>query len=60
MTLQKLLLELSKNKAILVECLCLDQKIKITLKEWYNFNILLQVEMDLNQEIDTTEFIPFI
>jgi hypothetical protein len=60
MTLQKLLLKLSKNKTILVECFCSDGKIKITIKEWYNFNVLFEIELDLNKKIDTTIFSSFM
>lgn len=60
MNLQKLLLKLSNNKDISVECFCRDGKIDITLKEWYNFNILLRVEMSLSDKIDVTKFSSFI
>ena len=33
MTLQKLLLKLSRNKTIRVECLCSDEEIKILLSK---------------------------
>lgn len=48
MTLQKLLLKLSRNKTIRVECLCSDEEIKIEIKEWYSFRTLLEVSMNLN------------
>lgn len=56
MTLQKLLLKLSQNKNISVECFCSDEKIKITLKEWYSFNILLEKEISLIGKIENSEF----
>ena len=60
MTLQKLLLKLSKNKSISVECFCADEKCTITLKEWYNFNVLLEVEINLNEKIDADKFLSFL
>ena len=59
MTLQKLLLKLSMNKGISVECFCSDGKFTITLKEWYSFNILLKETINLNENIDITKFIPY-
>ena len=60
MTLQKLLLKLSKNKSISVECFCADEKCTITLKEWYNFNELLKVEINLNKKINANKFLSFL
>lgn len=60
MTLQKLLLKLSKNKMISVECFCCDEKLKITIKEWYTFNLLLELELDLNEKIDISKFKAFM
>jgi hypothetical protein len=60
MTLQKLLLKLSMNKGISVECFCSDGKFTITLKEWYSFNILLKETINLNENIDITKFIPYL
>jgi hypothetical protein len=56
MTLQELLLKLSHNKNIAVECFCSDGKIKITIKEWYSFNILLEKEISLIGKIENSEF----
>ena len=60
MTLQQLLLKLSKNKNISVECFCSDDKFIITLKEWYTFNTLERIEINLNEKIDTTKFLSYI
>lgn len=60
MTLQKLLLKLSKNKSISVECFCADGKCTITLKDWYNFNTIAEIEIDLNEKIDASKFLTFI
>jgi hypothetical protein len=60
MNLQKLLLKLSKNKRISVDCSCVDGKCTIVLKEWYNFNTLLEETIDLNEKIDTTKFLSFL
>lgn len=56
MTLQKLLLKLSRNKNISVECFCADEKCTITLKEWYTFNVLSKIEINLNEKIDPAPF----
>lgn len=55
MTLQELLLRLSKNKNISVECFCVDEKCTITIKEWFTFDELIKVEVDLNQEVINTD-----
>lgn len=55
MKLQELLLRLSKNKNISVDCFCTDEKCIITLKEWYTFDELIKVEIDLNEEVINTD-----
>lgn len=60
MSLQELLLKLSRNKNISVECFCSDEYLTITLKEWYDFNTILQVQLDLNSDIDTSQFLNYI
>lgn len=60
MTLQRLLLKLSKNKNISVECFCADEKCIITLKEWYNFNVIDQIVIDLNEKIDAAKFSKYL
>lgn len=56
MTLQKLLLKLSQNKNISVECFCSDEKIKITIKEWYSFKVLLEKDISLAEKMEISEF----
>ena len=63
MTLQKLLLMLSKNKEISVECFCVDECLTVILKEWYTFKELKKVVIDLKGEIDgdtLQKFIPYL
>ncbi len=60
MNLQELLLKLSRNKNISVECFCCDEYLTITLKEWYDFNTILQVQIDLNKDIDASQFVNYI
>lgn len=60
MNLQELLLKLSRNKNISVECFCSDEYLTITLKEWYDFNTILQVQLDLNSDIDASQFVNYI
>lgn len=60
MNLQELLLKLSRNKNISVECFCSDEYLTITLKEWYDFNTILQVQIDLNKDIDASQFVNYI
>jgi len=61
MTLQKLLLQLSKNKNISVECYVSDEVCKITIKEFYTFKPLLTANVDLNQEtVSVAEFSSYL
>jgi hypothetical protein len=52
MTLQKLLLKLSKNKAVSVDCFCADDIMTITLKTWYDFDTIIRVDIDLSKKIE--------
>jgi DNA repair exonuclease SbcCD nuclease subunit len=38
----------------------IDEKCTITLKEWYNFNELLKVEINLNKKINANKFLSFL
>ncbi len=61
MTLQKLLLQLSKNKNISVECYVSDEVCKITIQEFYTFKTLLTANVDLNQEtVNVAEFSSYL
>jgi len=60
MTLQKLLLNLSNNKNISVECYCVDSILTITISECYTYNLLLKAQLDLTQKIDNKIFLRFI
>jgi len=56
MTLQKLLLKLSRLKDYSTECSVYNDKMTITIKEWYNFDVVLEVEINLNEKLDVTPF----
>ncbi len=60
MTLQKLLLKLSRNKNISVECFVANESCTITIKEWYTFITLSKVVLNLNEKIDDSQFSSFI
>jgi len=60
MTLQTLLLKLSKNKDISVECFVADDKCTVTIKEWYTFNTLAKIVINLNEKIDSSQFLPYV
>jgi len=56
MTLQKLLLKLSTNKSLYVECFVSDGICTITIKEWYTFNIIDKININLNNKINVLDF----
>jgi hypothetical protein len=60
MTLQKLLLKLSMNNNVSVECFCFKGKCTITLREWYTYKVHLVQTINLNEKIDITKFIPYL
>ena len=60
MTLQKILLKLSRVKKIGVECIVCDDKCTVLIKEWYSSNTLKQIELDLKEKIDISQFSPFL
>jgi len=60
-TLQELLLKLSRNKEISVECFVADNIFSLTIKEWYTFKVLGEFNIDLtNSLIDVEPFKAFI
>ena len=60
-TLQVLLLKLSRNKGISVECFVADNIFSLTIKEWYTFKVLGEFNIDLTKSlIDVEPFKRFI
>lgn len=61
MTLQKLLLGLSKNKQIRVECFVCDGVCRVEIADWYTSHVILRESIELDKEItDYNKFIPFL
>lgn len=58
MTLQKILLKLSRRGA--VQCFCSGGQMTIELQEWYYFNTIFKIKIDLNEKIDVSKFSQFI
>jgi len=60
MTLQNLLLKLSRNKHIDVKCFVYDDKCIIEIKTTFNFDLLQRTEIDLNSKIDHSKFLNYL
>jgi hypothetical protein len=54
-TLQELLLQLSRNKSLSIECLVSDNKCRVVIKEWFTFREVDKIDIDLTKNLIDVE-----